>query len=116
MEKSIIYWYAMSDPAILDLIGKYLQQTRLEQNKTQQEVADASGINRSTLVQIEKGAGGTLHTFVRILRSLEQLHLLQNFQAQQQISPLKLAKLEQAKRRRATSKKNTSIEKPKTDW
>ncbi|HRG83394.1 MAG TPA: helix-turn-helix transcriptional regulator [Chitinophagaceae bacterium] len=116
MEKTNIYWYSMSDTAIVGLIGNYIQRTRLEQNKTQQEVADAAGINRTTLVQIEKGAGGTLHTFVRILRSLEQLHLLQSFQAQQQISPLKLAKLEQAKRRRATSKKNTRIENPKSDW
>jgi DNA-binding XRE family transcriptional regulator len=29
----------------------------LQQNKTQQHVAIAAGINRSTMVQIEKGAG-----------------------------------------------------------
>ncbi len=53
MEKDIKYWHAMSDPAILVLLGEYIQQTRLQQNKTQQQIATAAGINRSTVVQIE---------------------------------------------------------------
>ena len=35
MEKSIKYWHAMSDPALLEMLGKYIQQVRLQQNKTQ---------------------------------------------------------------------------------
>ena len=53
MEKGIKYWHAMSEPALLELLGKFIQQTRLQQNKTQQQVATAAGINRSTMVQIE---------------------------------------------------------------
>ena len=94
-----MYWHAMSDGAILDVIGGFIQQTRLEQNKTQAEVAEAAGINRSTLVQVEKGEGGTLQTFIRVLRALEQLHLFQHFEARQQISPLALAKIEQFRTR-----------------
>ena len=116
MEKDIIYWHAMTDSAILTFLGQYIQQTRLEQNKTQQQIAEAAGINRSTLVQLEKGSGGTLQTFIRILRSLEQLQLFQTFQPQQQISPLKLAKLEQEKRQRARTKKNNGADKPKSNW
>jgi peptide-methionine (S)-S-oxide reductase len=41
MEKGIKYWHAMSDPALLELLGKFIQQTRLQQNKTQQQVAKA---------------------------------------------------------------------------
>jgi transcriptional regulator with XRE-family HTH domain len=116
MEKAIKYWYEMSDPALLGVLGNFIQQTRLQQNKTQQQVAVAAGINRSTMVQIEKGGGGTLLSFIQILRALEQLQLFQSFEIKQQLSPLQLAKIDQQKRQRASSKKATSIQKPKSDW
>jgi transcriptional regulator with XRE-family HTH domain len=52
----------MSDQALLELLGKFIQQTRLQQNKTQQRVATTARINRSTLLQIENGSGGTWKT------------------------------------------------------
>ncbi len=116
MEKGIKYWHAMNDPAIIELLGKFIQQTRLQQNKTQQQVATTAGINRSTMVQIENGSGGKMISFVQILRALEQLQILEHFEVKQQISPLQLAKLEQNKRQRASPKKESQIKKPKSDW
>jgi transcriptional regulator with XRE-family HTH domain len=117
MEKTIKNWYAMSDPAILAALGTFIQQTRLQQNKTQQQVAAAAGVNRSTLVQIENTGGGTLLSFIQILRALEQLQLFQHFEVkQQQLSPLQLAKIDQKKRQRASNKKAAGIEKPKSNW
>jgi transcriptional regulator with XRE-family HTH domain len=117
MEKGINYWHAMSDPAVLELLGKFIKETRLQQNKTQQQVATAAGINRSTMVQIENGGGGTMLSFLQVLRALEQLELLQYFEIkQQQLSPLQLAKLEQNKRQRASATKATQVKKPKSDW
>lgn len=116
MEKSIKYWHALSDPAILEQLGEFVKQTRLQQNKTQQQVAIAAGINRSTMVQIEKGAGGTLLSFVQVLRALEQLQIFEHFEIKQQFSPLQLAKLEQNKRQRASTKKDSQTKKTKSDW
>lgn len=116
MEKGIKHWYAMSDPAILGVLGNFIQQTRLQQNKTQQQVAAAAGINRSTMVQVENGGGVTLISFIQILRALEQLQLFQNFEISQQLTPLQLAKIDQKKRQRAGYKKAALIEKPKSDW
>jgi len=116
MEKNIKYWHAMSDPALLEQMGEFLKQTRLQQNKTQQQVATAAGINRSTIVQIEKGGGGTLLSFIQILRALEQLQIFEHFEIKQQFSPLQLAKLEQNKRQRASAKKDTQNKKTKSDW
>ena len=115
MEKDDKNLYAMSDPANLKLLGAFIQKTRLQQNKTQQEVAETAGVNRSTIVQIENGGGGTLLTFIQILRALEQLHLLKNFEIVNQISPLELAKIEQKKRKRASKQApiNTTS---KTAW
>jgi transcriptional regulator with XRE-family HTH domain len=117
MEKGINYWHAMSDPALLEMLGVFIRETRLQQNKTQQEVASAAGVNRSTVVQIENGGGGTLLSFVQILRGLGQLTLFENFEVKQpQISPLEVAKLAQNKRLRASRKKGDLTEKSKSDW
>lgn len=116
MENANKYWYAMSDPAILEVLGNFLKQARLQQNKTQQQVAAAAGINRSTLVQVENGGGGTVLSLIQILRALEQLHLFQHFEARQQISPLQLAKIDQKKRLRASKKKEQQTAKPKSEW
>jgi len=117
MEKGINYWHAMSDPALLEIIGKFIQQTRLQQNKTQQQVATAAGVNQSTLVQIENGGSVTMLSLVQILRALGQLQLFQNFEVKQpQLSPLQVAKLEQNKRKKASRKKENLTEKSKSDW
>ncbi len=98
-------FYEMSDKALLSIIGQFVQEARINQNKTQQQTADAAEINRSTLVQIENGRGGTLNSLIKILRVLQQLHLFKNFEVQQQVSPLLLAKLEQQKRKRIRNNK-----------
>jgi transcriptional regulator with XRE-family HTH domain len=86
MEKGINYWHAMSDPALLEIIGKFIQQTRLQQNKTQQQVATAAGVNRSTLVQIENGGSVTMLSLVQILRALGQLQLFQRQNYRRELS------------------------------
>lgn len=116
MNKTIKYLHAMSDPALLAFLGNFIQQTRLLQNKTQEQVAKIAGINRSTVFQIENGKGGTLISYIQILRALEQLQILENFEIKQSISPLLLAKMEHKKRRRASSKKMNQIKIPKSDW
>lgn len=115
MEKTSIDWYTMSDKGILLLIGQFIQQNRLQQNKSQQQVADAAGINRSTLSQIEQGGAGTLLSLIQILRVLEQLPVLAAFETEQKVSPLQLAALEQKKRKRArNSDPETNI--PSVNW
>jgi len=108
-------WYAMSDIALMAMVGSFLKEARLQQNKTQTEVALSSGISRSTLVQMENEGRGTLLTFIEIMRNLEQLHLFRHFQIQHQVSPIQLAKLEQNKRKRAGYKKGQQ-DQTKTDW
>lgn len=116
MEKANNDLYAMSNPAVLVVLGNFVHQTRLQQNKTQQEVATSAGINRSTLVQIENGGGGTLLTFIQVLRALEQLHLFQVFEMQQSVSPLLLAKLDKMKRKRASGRRVNPTVKRKSSW
>ena len=85
-------------------------------NKTQQQLASTAGVNRSTIVQLEKGGGGTLLTFIQVLRALDLLPLLKFFEVKETISPLQLAKLDKQKRLRARPGKNAPVEKPFNNW
>lgn len=114
-EYSYINWYATSDQSILDTMGGFLKNARLQQNKTQQQVAEAAGVSRSTISLLEKGAGGTLLSLLQVLRVLEQLPVLSNFMVEQKVSPLLLAKQELQKRRRARNKNNTD-DTPTINW
>jgi transcriptional regulator with XRE-family HTH domain len=105
MENSNTNWAAMSDKSLLSVLGDFLRETRLRQNRSQQEVATSAGISRSTLASLENGGGGALLSFVEVMRTLDQLYFFTNFQVRPQISPLQLAKLEHAKRLRASGRK-----------
>ena len=96
---------AMSDPAIVEMIGEYIKRQRLEQNKTQLQLAAEAGLNRSTLVEFEQGKGGNLITFIQLIRALKLLAILDIFEIKQRISPIQLAKLEQERRKRASRKR-----------
>lgn len=97
--------YEMSDMAIVRLIGKELQRSRVEKNITQEELGQAAGIDRSFLSQVENGRPSSILTVIQILRALQRLELLVTFIQQPVISPMMVAKMEKEKRIRATRKK-----------
>ncbi|MBK7958850.1 MAG: helix-turn-helix transcriptional regulator [Bacteroidetes bacterium] len=101
---SYINWYSMNDRAIAQHIGKFIKHHRMEQNKTQEKLASAAGISRSTLSLLERGETVTLATLIQVLRVLDQLHTMDVFTVHQTISPLLLAEAEKHKRTRARSK------------
>ena len=105
----------MSDSAIVETIGSFIRHNRLQQNLTQLQLSKEAGINRSTLSQFENGTSSNILTFISLLRALKLMAVLDVFQAEQEISPLQLAKIDQSRRKRASSKEaddNTS----KSDW
>jgi DNA-binding XRE family transcriptional regulator len=101
-------WRSMSDKALSEHIGRFVKEKRLEQNKTQQDLAHAAGISRSTLSLLEKGETVTLATLLQVLRTIDQLHVLDVFSVQTVVSPLLLAKMELKKRKRSRGKDSTS--------
>ena len=112
-DKSYHNWSSMSDKALAEHIGRFVKEKRLELNKTQDALAHAAGISRSTLSLLEKGETVTLATLLQVLRVLDQLHILDVFSVQLTVSPMQLAKIELKKRKRASgtpsalSKKST---------
>lgn len=98
-------WVAMSDMALVKQIGSFVKHHRIEQNKTQESIAHAAGISRSTLSLLERGESVTVSTLVQVLRVLDQLQVMEAFTIDTKIKPIMLAKMEQGKRQRARGKK-----------
>jgi transcriptional regulator with XRE-family HTH domain len=97
-------WDSMNDMALAEQIGSFIKHHRMEQNKTQDMLANAAGISRSTLSLLERGKTVTISTLMQVLRVLDQLNVMEVFTVQQTISPLALAKMEKKKRKRASGK------------
>lgn len=91
----------MSDVAIVHQVGSYLKHIRLQQNKTQHQLAELAGLNRWTISQVEKGESITLTSLVQILRALDILYVLNNFEVSNEVSPLEYAKLKKQQKQRA---------------
>jgi transcriptional regulator with XRE-family HTH domain len=94
--------YGSTDGVLVENLGTFVRHHRLAQNKSQARLAKDAGINRTTLVEFEKGRNVSLLTFIQLLRVLGQLHVLDQFRVQQEVSPLLLAEMELKQRRRAS--------------
>ena len=113
-EKSYRQWVSMSDKSLIAQIGTFVKHHRLQQNRTQGEVAEEAGISRSTLSLLERGETVTLITLIQILRVLDLLHIMDGFRVEETISPIALAKMEKEKRQRA--RKQDRPDPKKSEW
>jgi transcriptional regulator with XRE-family HTH domain len=109
-------WKAMSDKSLLETIGNFIQSHRLNQNKSQKQVASAAGISRSTLSLLERGEKVRIDSLIQVLRVLDLLNIMDVFKIQNQISPLEYAKLKKNQRKQASPGKSSKIGKEDLGW
>ncbi len=114
--KSFTEWASTSDKSLLKYIGAFVKHHRLGQNKTQDQLSSEAGISRSTLSLLESGETVTVATLIQVLRMLNQLHVLSDFEVKETVSPLALAKLQKEKRQRASGGLKKNEKDQKTDW
>lgn len=107
---------AKSDIAISEMIGAFIKHHRVDQNRTQDEVATAAGISRSTLSLLERGKRVNLATLIQVLRVLDLLYILSAFKVEKQISPMLLAEMDMKKRKRASKKAKSKDSSYISDW
>ena len=110
-------FYAMTDSAIAEELGRRLEQIRLEANRPQKEIACELGISEGTYRKAVKGKA-RLEVIIGIMRILEQLENLENLLPDRPFSPIEMLKLQGKKRQRATSKRsgNSRTLKEDTNW
>lgn len=77
----------LSDAMVLNKVGNRLRSLRLKQNITQQSLADAANISLSTVKKMEKGEIRSFDAFLRVLRTLGRLEVLQPLMEEPQLSP-----------------------------
>ena len=107
---------SISDKAILEQIGSFVQSHRLNQNKSQEQVAEAAGMSRSTLSLLERGEKVRIDSLIQVLRVLDLLYVLDAFKVKEQISPLEYAKLQKKQRKQASPKKANNKDKNDLGW
>lgn len=116
MEKTNTEWISMTDANIVQTIGRFVKQKRLQTNKTQGQLAKEAGLNPYTISQIENGGSVTLSTLIQLLRALDVLYVLDNFKIKDEISPILYAKMQKNKRQRARNSNNTDTSNNDIGW
>ena len=101
-------WKVMSDKSLLETIGDFIQWNRLNQNRSQDQVAKAAGISRSTLSLLERGEKVRIDSLVQVLRALDLLFVMDGFKIKDEISPLEYAKLKKKQRKQASPGKTNN--------
>lgn len=94
-----------SDKAAMALIGARIQRERLNQNLTQQALAQRAGIGVRTVRSLEAGQKPTVETLIRALRGLGKLGTIDAFLPEPGLSPLQLARLQGRERQRASGRR-----------
>lgn len=91
----------MTDKAIASELGRRIDQIRLEQNITQQQLADAVGISRVSYAKLVAGQAKFINV-IAVLRALGQLELIEDFIPDTVFSPIEQLKMKGKRRRRAS--------------
>lgn len=100
-DKSYVNLISMTDKSLLGLIGNFVKHHRINQNKSQEQVSLDADISRSTLSLLERGESVNLNSFIKTLRVLDLLYVLDVFRVEDIISPIEYAKLKRKQRQRA---------------
>ena len=116
MGNTNINWVQLSDAAIVRQIGDYIKYERQQQQLTQAQLSESAGLNRWTISQIENGESISLTSLLQILRALDRLAVLDNFEYSDDISPLEYAKLKRQQRQRIRNKPTSNGDKDELEW
>lgn len=94
--------HGMTDDAIALELGARIQRQRLNRNKTQDEIAEAVGVSKPTIIQLERGQA-KLTTLISVMRALGMLDQVDQIVPEVPASPIQVYKMAGAVRKRATS-------------
>lgn len=98
-------WTELSDPAILQKMGRRIRDYRMRMEMTQGELAEKSGVSMGTIVRVEQGNPISTLLLISILRTMGILENLEVLLPELSISPLQMRKLQGKKVQRIRHKK-----------
>jgi transcriptional regulator with XRE-family HTH domain len=106
----------LTDQAVLEEIGRRLAKQRLSISKSQTELANECGLARRTIQYAEAGKSIQSESFIRILRGLGLLDVLEAVLPDQNISPMDMLKLKSKERQRVAKKCELEQAKDASEW
>lgn len=111
-------FYERSDADIVRSVGDFIKKQRISRKMTQKDLAERAGINRTTVINLEKGESVTFVSLIQILRALRKLDVLNSFQFKTELSPLKVAAMQIKTPSRVRKSKLNREKSPKrlSDW
>jgi transcriptional regulator with XRE-family HTH domain len=95
---------------ILTELGRRLRTERLNQNMTQQELADRAGVSVDTVRSIESAGNATLAVLAKMLRALGLDERLQMLVPSAVVSPIQVAEREGHVRERASGARSVATD------
>ena len=98
-------WTELSDPAILQKMGRRIRDYRIRMEMTQSELAEKSGVSMGTIVRVEQGNPISTLLLISILRTMGLLENLEVLLPELSISPLQMRKMQGKKVKRIRHKK-----------
>ncbi len=108
----------LTDESVLSELGVRLERIRLDRNLTQRELAAEAGVAYKAIQRIEAGESVKLTSFIRVLRGLGLLDVLDQLVPEPTPSPIDLLKLHGKRRQRASGSrlKHPSAQEQPTSW
>lgn len=103
--KSLLYGY--SDKELIRKWGEKLKALRIDANLSQTELAQKTGLSRSSIAEIEKGRNFSIASLIAISRSLEFLDEFEFFLIKEvyELTPMEIYEKEKKKKQRGGYKK-----------
>jgi len=86
--------YVKTDEELLKMIGSHLRKRRISANLSQQELAEATGISKIQISQIERTGKTSLASLVAISRKLGLLQQLLSIYELPELTPIQVYELE----------------------
>ena len=109
--------YSKSDSAILQDIGKKIKEVRVEQNITQTQLSENSGVSVRRIISIENGENHSIMGTIAVLRALSMLDYFERFFEEKKITPLEYAKILKTRKVRTKARSNKIKEnKDEVEW
>lgn len=100
-------YYSYSDKDIIRKWGEKLKALRIEANLSQTELAQKTGMSRSSIAEIEKGRNFSMASLISISRVLEILDVYEFFLKEEtyELSPMEIYEKQKNKKQRSGYKK-----------
>ena len=100
-------FYSLSDKALLRKWGDRLKTLRIEADLSQTDLAEKTGMSRSSIAAIEKGRNFSIASLISISRALHFLDEFEFFlkETEYELTPMEIYEKEKKKKQRAGYKK-----------